>query len=177
MVPFAASGRTTRVAVEQQEKLVSSDSNQNSYTLTTVVDVTVDRALAFLRDPRAVGTWALGTWDTRPVGGAKDIYVGNSLFDGTVDSYFRVADDTSHGIVDYEVGSAPDALRLLVSVRVVPGEPFGYGADQCLVTLHAWRPKNMDDARWQRLMAMHDVEIVMLADRLAGKRPPGQEDR
>lgn len=156
---------------------MSEASGKHSYTVTTVADATVDRAMAFLRDPEAVGTWALGTWNTRPVEGTKDVYVGNSLFDGTVDSYFRVADDSSHGIVDYEVGSAPDALRLLVSVRVVPGEPFGYSREQCLVTLHAWRPKDMDESRWQRLIAMHDIEILMLADRLVGKKPPGEANQ
>ena len=143
------------------------------YSTTIVAPVPSEKAVAFLRSPKDVGTWALGTWGTISVGGKDGIYIGHSLLDGTERSFFRVLEEASPGVVEYEVGGTVDALTMRVAVKVVAGEDLGYGADHCLVTLLGWRPRGMDDVRWRRLCAFHDVEILMIEARLKDQWPPG----
>jgi hypothetical protein len=61
-----------------------------------------------------------------------------------------------------------------VMARVVPGETTGRDKSSCLVTLVAWRDASMSQARWERLVACHEVEIrlvqALLADERAGER-------
>jgi hypothetical protein len=58
--------------------------------------------------------------------------------------------------------------------RVVPGESTGRGRRSCLVSLLAWRDASMSEARWERLIACHEVEIrlvqALLAERSRGRR-------
>jgi len=150
--------------------------NPLCHTTTILASVSSERVIAFLRAPEEVGTWALGTWDTRPVNGHEGVYVGRSLLDGAEQSFFRVAESDSAGTIDYEVGSAAGALAKRVSIKVVPGADFGHGPDTCLITLIGWRSKDMTDDRWRRLCAFHEVEILMIEARLRGKRPPGQKE-
>jgi hypothetical protein len=148
--------------------------DQLCYSTTIVAPVPSERAVAFLRSPEGVGTWALGTWGTTLVEGKDGVYVGRSLLDGTERSFFRVLAEGAPGVVEYEVGGTADALTMRVAVKVVAGEDFGYGADHCLVTLLGWRPQDMGDVRWRRLCTFHDVEILMIEARLKGQWPPGQ---
>ena len=145
----------------------------NCHATTIVVPVSADTAVAFLRAPENVGTWALGTWETHPVPGHAGVFVGRSLLDGTENSYFRVRDGSADGTVEYEVGGVPTALTMRVSAKVVPGPDFGYRPDECMITLLGWRPKDMTNERWSRLRAFHEVEILMIDARLRGKLPPG----
>lgn len=144
----------------------------NCHATTVVAPVSATAAVAFLRALENVGTWALGTWATRPVPDHAGVFVGRSLLDGTENSYFRVREGSGAGIVEYEVGSSPTALTMRVSVKVVPGPDFGYSADECMITLLGWRPKDMTDERWRRLRAFHEVEILLIDARLRGKMPP-----
>ncbi len=146
--------------------------DQLCYSTTIVAPVPPEAAVAFLRSPEGVGTWALGTWGTTPVANKDGVYVGRSLLDGTEQSFFRVLEEGTPGVVEYEVGGTSEALTMRVAAKVVSGEDFGYGADHCLVTLFGWRPRDMNDARWARLCAFHDVEILMIEARLKGHWPP-----
>ena len=148
--------------------------DQLCYSTTVVAPVSPEKAVAFLRSPDGVGTWALGTWGATPVVGEDDVYVGRSLLDGTQQSFFRILEERAFGLVEYEVGETIDSLTMRIAAKVVAGKDFGYGADYCLVTLLGWRPQNMGDLRWQRLCAFHDVEILMIEARLKGQWPPGQ---
>ena len=38
----------------------------------------------------------------------------------------------------------------------------GRSEERCLVSLIAWRDIDMDDARWQRLIACHEAEILLI---------------
>jgi hypothetical protein len=55
---------------------------------------------------------------------------------------------------------------------VVPGEATGRDKGSCLVTLVAWRDAAMSEARWERLVACHEVEILLVQALLTeGKGP------
>ena len=151
--------------------------DQLCYATTILAQVSREKAVAFLRSPQDVGTWALGTWGTQPVEGTPGVWVGRSLLDATEESFFRVLDEGTPGVVEYEVGGTADKLTMRVAVKVVPGADFGYGADCCLITLLGWRPKDMSDDRWKRVRAFHDAEILMIEARLKGQWPPGQGEK
>lgn len=117
-------------------------------------------ALAFLADGQQLGRWALGCWQTEPVGGG--VVRGHSLFDGQA-GWVRPVMDAGEGTVTYHVGGAPDALVPRIVARVRP-EP---GGTHCSITLEAERTPGMDDARWLRLVRCHEVEVLLIEAQLA----------
>jgi len=144
---------------------------QLSHCVTAECAVPARRAYAFLSDGLAVGRWALGSFGARRVG--PNLFRGRSLFDGSQVLY-RPVGDAARLIVDYHVGATARALVPRVMARVVPGETTGRDKASCLVTLVAWRDASMSQARWERLIACHEVEIrlvqALLVDERAGER-------
>ena len=138
-----------------------------SHCVTAECAVPARRAYAFLSDGLEVGRWALGSFEARKVG--RNLFRGRSLFDGSAVLY-RPVGDAARLIVDYHVGTTPGGLRRRVMARVVPGEATGRGKGSCLVTLVAWRDASMSRARWERLVACHEVEIRLVQALLAGER-------
>jgi hypothetical protein len=134
-----------------------------SHCATAVCDVPADVALGFLADDTALGTWALGCWQAEPV--RDGVVRGSSLFEGA-DAYVRVDPNGAGTGVDFSVGARPEELVHRISARVVAGGPLGYGENRCLVTLLAWRPAEMSDERWARVVASHEAEILLLRARL-----------
>ncbi|MET0851724.1 MAG: hypothetical protein ABW020_11380 [Candidatus Rokuibacteriota bacterium] len=139
-----------------------------SHSVTAECAVPARRAYAFLSDGLEVGRWALGSFAARRVG--RNLFRGRSLFDGG-EVLYRPVGDAARLIVDYHVGADARALSPRVMARVVPGEATGRGRDSCLVTLVAWRDASMTDARWDRLVACHEVEIRLIQAQLG---PRGQ---
>ena len=127
------------------------------------------RAYAFLSDGLEVGRWALGSFEARKVG--RNLFRGRSLFDGA-EVLYRPVGDAARLIVDYLVGTDPQALVPRVMARVVPGETTGRDRGSCLVTLVAWRDASMTEARWERLVACHEVEILLVQAQLAEEKGP-----
>jgi hypothetical protein len=142
-----------------------------SHCVTAECAVPARRAFEFLSDGVAVGRWALGSFDARRVG--PNLFRGRSLFDGA-EVLYRPVGDAARLIVDYHVGTSPRTLVPRVMARVVPGESTGRGRRSCLVSLLAWRDASMSEARWERLIACHEVEIrlvqALLAERSRGRR-------
>jgi len=138
-----------------------------SHAVSAVVPVPARSALAFLSDAANVDTWTLGSMHAEPAG-PVGVYVGRSLFDGS-ETFFAAAPDPARCTVDYLVGSEPDHLVKRIAVRVDSSVDHGDG--HCVVTLMADRPADMDDARWHRVCACHEVEILLLEQRLVGRRP------
>ena len=138
-----------------------------SHCVTAECAVPARRAYDFLTDGVAVGRWALGSFDAQRVG--QNLFRGRSLFDGA-EVLYRPVGDAARLIVDYHVGTNPRALVPRVMARVVPGEATGRTRRSCLVTLVAWRDASMSDARWELLMACHEVEIRLVQALLAGRR-------
>ena len=130
--------------------------------------VPAQTALALLSTAAGLARWNLGLWHTQEQ--APGWLSGRSLFGGG-QGLAQVQVDAARGGVDYRVGG--DAQRLVprIQARVQPGAELGYAEDHCLVTLMAWRSADMDDARWRRLCATHEVEIDIIRAEL--ERAPG----
>ena len=138
-----------------------------SHCVTAECAVPARRAYDFLTDGVEVGRWALGSFAAQRVG--QNLFRGRSLFDGA-EVLYRPVGDAARLIVDYHVGTNARALVPRVMARVVPGEATGRTRRSCLVTLVAWRDASMSDARWELLMACHEVEIRLVQALLAGRR-------
>jgi hypothetical protein len=127
-------------------------------------------ALALLSNADGVARWNLGLARTREV--APGLLTGESRFDGS-NAWVRVRVDAVRGHVEYSVGAHPDALAPRIQARVQPGAELGHPAHTCVVTLLAWRTAEMDDARWSRLQATHEVEIELIRAQLETPAPRG----
>ena len=137
------------------------------HRVSVLCDVPALQAFAFLADGLQLGTWALGAWDTQPVG--DGVVRGRSLFDDQP-GWVRPVGDAARLRIDYHVGGAPDALtpRILATVEPLPADSAdSKGAARCRITLHAARDPGMDDARWLRLVRCHEVEVLLIQGRLA----------
>ena len=129
------------------------------HSVTAAIAVPKETAMGFFKDPAKLGDWTLGTTDIQTTSSA-DVVEGRSRFDGSR-SLLRIDCNADYGVVDYYIGTRPDRLNMRISVRVLDGESFGMGTDYCLATLLAWRPVGMDKARWHRLCASHEAEILL----------------
>jgi hypothetical protein len=119
----------------------------------------VPQALALLSTAAGLARWNLGLWHTQEP--SPGWLTGTSLFGGG-HGLAHVQVDTARGGVDYRVGSDAQHLVPRIQARVQPGAELGFADDHCIVTLMAWRSADMDDARWRRLCATHEVEIDMI---------------
>ena len=77
-------------------------------------------------------------------------------------AWLRPVGDPERLTVDYHLGSDPQHLVPRIMARVVPGPVTGRSAGRCLVSIVAWRDTGMDDARWRRLVACHEAEILLI---------------
>ena len=101
-----------------------------------------------------VGRWALGAFNTRKV--RRNLFRGTSLFDGR-ELLVKPVGDRRRLTVDYHVGSDAATLSPRIMARV-----NARGRSSCIVSLIAWRDASMSEARWQRLVACHEVEIRLI---------------
>lgn len=128
-------------------------------------------ALALLSTAAGLARWNLGLWHTQEE--APGLLGGRSLFGGGR-GLARVQVDAHRGWVDYRVGADVQTLVPRIQARVQPGAELGHAADCCMVTLMAWRSAGMDDERWRRLCATHEVEIDLIRAEL--ERDAGAAD-
>lgn len=142
-------------------------SSTNSHVASAVCAVPAITVFEHLTSAAGMARWCLGMTGCTEV--SPGLMLGRSLFDGS-QAYVRIDADHERFTVDYHCGERPEALTPRIHARVVPGPLLGYGQDQCLATLLAWRPAGMDDVRWQRLMASHETEIALVRDQLAADR-------
>ena len=127
------------------------------------VDVAAESAFRYLSDPHKLGRWALGCFNTKPTD-RKGVFRGTSLFDGST-AWFHIETDEERSIIDYHVGG-PEQRAARISTRIVPGPVWGGTAEQCIVSMTAWRLEEMSEERWQRLCATHDTEILLIQSQL-----------
>jgi hypothetical protein len=126
-----------------------------THVTSAVIGVAPQEAFAFLSDGHCVGRWALGSFDTKPLGGG--VFVGHSLFDGKA-LYLRAEGDPSTLLVTYYVGPEPDRLTPRITAHVARSE----AAKQCRVSLIAERTPEMTDERWRNLTVVHETEILLI---------------
>jgi len=136
--------------------------------------VSAQRALAFLADGIQLGHWALGCWQTEPVGAG--VVRGHSLFDDQP-GYVRPVMDEARLTVVYHVGGTPDALSPRISAVVEPISATDGAGASCRISLLATRTADMDDARWLRLMHCHEVEVLLIQGRLERQTPSSLKPR
>lgn len=123
--------------------------------------VKADAASVFPRmaDAKNLHRWSFGTWKTEI---AEDGLVrGTSLFDGA-GIHVRIDADEKRGIIDFHLGVDPQKLVPRIQLRVVPGEFVGLDSGQSVLTFIAWRAQAMDDDRWRRLTASHEMEVMLI---------------
>ena len=133
------------------------------YTVSCEITVPAMQAFQYLSDPDKIGRWALGCFNTRPTEHER-LYKGTSLFD-ECETWVRVETDTQRLIIDYHIGD-PENQVPRISTRVVSGETYGNDAGHCIVSMTAWRPADMPDARWHRLCVTHDTEILLIQSQI-----------
>ncbi len=130
-----------------------------SHSTTVELAVPAAQAFAFLCDLQALGRWALGTLDMQ----ASDIagaVAGRSVVDDGA-AWIHLDADAGRGLVDYHVGNS-ERREPRISARIVAGPVTDRPADRCLLTVTAWRSTGMDDERWHRLCARHEVEMLLI---------------
>jgi hypothetical protein len=143
-----------------------------AHCATALVGVGADKAFEFLADPLLLGTWSLGCMRTQASKTAGP-YVGTSLYNDSQTS-FDIKAHRELLLIDYFVGET-GAFKPRISVRVVAADTCGLEDGQCYVSLLAWRPSQMTNARWAQLCAAHDAEIWLIKARLEG--PESTDDR
>ena len=134
-----------------------------SHTTTRHVKAPAQAAFGYLSDPLALGRWSLGCFDTMAAG-EPGLYTGTSLVDGG-QAWFRIDADRKRLLIDYRVGT-PEKLVRRIAARIMPGEELGLPESTCLVSLIAWRTADMSDEKWQRLQALHEAEIILIAGQI-----------
>lgn len=150
-------------------RMVHSPQSGDVHAVARLCGASVQAALALLSTAAGLARWNLGLWHTSEQG--PGLLAGVSLFGGGR-GLARVQVDAERGWVDYQVGADEQALVARIQARVQPGPELGHAEGTCVVTLMAWRTAQMDDARWQRLCAAHEVEIEMI--RAALESAPGR---
>ena len=140
------------------------------YTVSVEVSLPVETVFGYLSDPKKLGRWALGCFNTQSAG-KEDLYKGTSLFDGS-ETWVRIEADVKWLIIDYYVGDSDHQLRR-ISARIIPGPTYGRDSSHCIVSMMAWRTKDMSDSRWRRLCASHDAEILLIQSQLESQADLG----
>ncbi len=123
----------------------------------------VAQAFDALASAAGMARWNLGLWHTREL--QPGLFSGQSLFDGA-SGRVRVQADAERGLIDYAVGADAQALVPRIQAQVRDGALLGYAAGTCVVSLLAWRSVHLDDARWQRLMRTHELELDLIQAQL-----------
>lgn len=121
-----------------------------------------DEVFAFMADPANLSLWSFGTWRTEI--DDTGLVRGTSIGDGAV-IYVRIEAHPEQRLIDYHVGAAPDSLSPRVFGRVSTEDVFGDGLGAGLA-LTVYRTAEMDDARWDSLIATHRVELDIVKSAL-----------
>ncbi|MFZ5675086.1 MAG: hypothetical protein ACOZAM_19180 [Pseudomonadota bacterium] len=130
-----------------------------SHITSAVVKAGAASVFVRMADAKNLHRWSFGTWKTEIA--ADGLVRGTSLFDGT-SIHVRIEADEKRGIIDFHLGADPHKLVPRIQLRVVPGEFVGLDGGQSVLTFIAWRSQAMDDDRWRRLTASHEMEVVLI---------------
>ena len=130
-----------------------------SHITSITVNSAAEDVFERMADAANLHRWSFGTWKTEIA--ADGLVLGTSLFDGSR-IYVRIDRDEARLIIDYHLGPDPRNLVPRIQLRVVPGGHVGLGDEQSVLTFIAWRSEAMDDDRWRRLTAAHEMEAVLV---------------
>lgn len=155
------------------ERMSPTETSTDIHAVARLCRAPVQAALALLSTAAGLARWNLGLWHTQEQSPGR--LSGRSLFGGG-QGLADVQVDADRGWIDYRVGGEAQQLVPRIQARVQPGAELGYADDRCIVSLMAWRSADMDDARWQRLCATHQVEIEIIRAELE-RAPDGGASR
>lgn len=145
--------------------------SRDPYCHSASIDVAAPAAaaFAFMADGLKQGRWAFGSWDREALEGG--VFAGTSLFSGAR-TYVRIRADRDHLMVHYDVGGAPDAGELMprIVARIVPGPVLSMGENECVVSLIAWRTREMSDRRWHQLQVSHETQVLIIKHQIESKQ-------
>ncbi len=130
-----------------------------SHTASIRIDRPAEEAFAFVSDPHNLDRWTFGTWHIDV--DATGLVHGKSIKDGA-SILVRIAAHPEQLLVDYLVGTEPQALLPRIFIRIARGEAFGAPPQTCLLLMTGLRATGMDDERWASLSAMHMVEVDLI---------------
>lgn len=130
-----------------------------SHITSAVVKAEATSVFARMADAKNLHRWSFGTWRTEI--GDDGLVRGTSLFDGG-SIHVRIEADETRLSIDYHLGVDPTKLVPRIQVRIVPGGHVGLDSGQSVLTFIAWRSEAMDDDRWRRLTASHEMEVVLI---------------
>jgi hypothetical protein len=136
-----------------------------SHSVTALIDAPAEQTFELLADPVQVGKWALSSMQAEP-SETPGIYRGRSLFD-RAQNHFSVTAHPQLLLVEYSVGPR-ESLKPCIRAQVIRAEHVGLAEASCYLTLTAWRPAEMQAARWSRLCAAHNVEIWLIKEQVEG---------
>lgn len=133
--------------------------SEPGHAVSIELNVSANVAFDFLSDPLQLGSWALGCRDVRKNENSNN-YSGFSIFSNEK-SDFNISASREFLLVDYLLGE-PGQFKPRISARIVAADTYAGAEDHCLVTLLAWRGKDMSDDRWHQLCICHETEIFLL---------------
>jgi uncharacterized protein YndB with AHSA1/START domain len=132
----------------------------NAHTDFIRISRPANEVFAFMSDHTKLSLWSFGTWKTEFIP-ETGIVRGWSMKDGSK-IYLKIQPYKDIGLIDYLLGPEPDALVARIFVRIVAGSNLGGIDDECGLTMTALRTKDMDDLRWNSLIAAHVVELDLI---------------
>ena len=121
------------------------------------VERSAGEALAFLRAPENLASWASGMGEARV---HADGLVEGAFPDTKRPIWARIDADRERFTLCFHVGPDRHSLIPRIMIRIVPGDVLDGDARSCVVSLVAWRLETMDDARWAGLKSGHEREIL-----------------
>ena len=130
-----------------------------SHITSVVIKEAASAVFTRMADARNLHRWSFGTWKTEIL--PDELVLGTSLFDNS-QLYVRIDRDETRLTIDFLLGANAAKLVPRIQLRVVPGGHVGLGDDQSVLTFIAWRSETMDDDRWRRLTASHEMEAVLV---------------
>ncbi len=130
-----------------------------SHITSVVVNAPATSVFTRMADAKNLHRWSFGTWKTEI--GSDGLVLGTSLFDGSK-IHVRIDRDETRLSIDFHLGADPRALVPRIQLRIVPGRHVGLADGQSVLTFIAWRSEAMDDDRWRRLTAAHEMEAVLV---------------
>ena len=135
----------------------------SAHTASAIVDAPLDFAFSQLSDPVRLGRWTLGSMDYQP-SGVEGVHIGTSLFDGSK-SLVEIRPHRELGMIDYLVGSLERRIPR-VSIRLVAGAEWGLADSACIAAMTTWRAAFMNDERWARTRATHELEVLLFKEQI-----------
>ena len=118
-----------------------------------------DEVLDFIAKPENLSLWSFGTWSVEI--DDTGLISGKSIKDGAP-ILVRIRPHPDQLLVDYLIGTSPDALQPRIFIRVLPGSVMGGSDDECALMMTALRSDGMEDDRWAGLKATHAFEVSLL---------------